>query len=197
MTTTKSAIVLPELPYARDALAPHMSRETLDYHYGKHHKAYVDKINELRGRHEVRGCSLEESWRRPAGKLFNNAAQVWNHTFYWHCLTPKAAGATGRTISAAIDKLRRTRRLQEQFDKAAAEQFGSGWAWLVKDAGGALEIVTTVERRDAAARRQDCAAHLRRLGARLLHRLSQRARCLLKEFWKLVNWDFVAQNLTG
>jgi Fe-Mn family superoxide dismutase len=196
MATTKSAIVLPELPYARDALAPHMSRETLDYHYGKHHKTYVEKTNALRAGTQFEDAALEDIVAEATGTLFNNAAQVWNHNFFWQSLTPKAKPPS-KEVSAALDKLGGLESFQAQFTKAATEQFGSGWAWLVKDAGGALRIVTTSNAntplRDGQTALLTCDVWEH---AYYIDRRNDRA-AYLKEYWPLVNWEFVADNLAG
>jgi Fe-Mn family superoxide dismutase len=196
MAITKSAIVLPELPYARDALAPHMSRETLDYHYGKHHKTYVEKTNALRAGTHFEDAPLEDIVAEATGTLFNNAAQVWNHNFFWQCLTPKAK-PPGKDVSAALDKLGGLESFQVQFSKAAADQFGSGWAWLVKDSGGALKIVTTSNAntplRDGQTALLTCDVWEH---AYYIDHRNDRA-AYLKDYWAIVNWDFVAQNLTG
>src|SRR5580658_7442023 len=142
MATTGTAITLPELPYARDALAPHMSRETLDYHYGKHHKAYVDKLNELIGGTELEDASLEELVAESSGTVFNNAAQVWNHNFFWQCLSPQQRKPS-RELTRALDGLGGLESFQSQFEQAASNVFGSGWAWLISDGTSALRIVTT------------------------------------------------------
>ncbi|MCA9527222.1 MAG: superoxide dismutase [Fe], partial [Myxococcales bacterium] len=136
---------LPALPYARDALAPHISAETIDYHYGKHHAAYVTKLNGfVAADASLQGKSLEEIVQSSSGGVFNNAAQVWNHTFYWNSLSPKGGGAPTGAVAAAIDAAFGSfEAFKAQFSDAAGGQFGSGWAWLVKDASGALKIVTT------------------------------------------------------
>ena len=158
-----------------------ISAETIEYHYGKHHQAYVNNLNNLVPGTKYEKMSLEEIVKATNGqasekKVFNNAAQVWNHTFFWNCLAPKAGGDPTGAIKAAIDKsFGSFADFKKKFSDAAAAQFGSGWAWLVKNADGSLAIETTVERRDAVRRRQDVRAHARRLGARLLHRLPQRA----------------------
>jgi Fe-Mn family superoxide dismutase len=196
MATTKSAIVLPELPYARDALAPHMSRETLDYHYGKHHKTYVEKTNALRAGTKFEDAPLEELVTQATGTLFNNAAQVWNHNFFWQCLTPRA-GSPGKEVSAALDKLGGLESFQSQFGKAATDLFGSGWAWLVKNGGGQLRIITTSNANTPLREGQkalltcDVWEHAYYID----HRNDRGA--YLKDFWALVNWDFVADRLSG
>ena len=163
------AIELPALPFERNALEPHISVETIDYHYGKHHKAYVDKLNELTPGTEFADMSLEEIIKKSDGTIFNNAAQVWNHTFYWYCLQPgggkEPSGKLADAINAAFGDFT---KFKEQFTDTAIKTFGSGWAWLGQRGPG-----QHLQRRDAADRRRHPADDLRRLGARLLHRLSQ------------------------
>src|ERR1700739_4812170 len=142
MATTQAAIVLPQLPYLFDALEPHMSRETLQFHYGKHHKTYVDRVNSLIAGTEFEDASLEELVVESAGTLFNNAAQAWNHDFFWKCLSARRK-TPGHDLTRALASLGGLESFQKQFDKAAGELFGSGWAWLVRDRAGALKIVTT------------------------------------------------------
>jgi Fe-Mn family superoxide dismutase len=137
------AIELPPLPYAADALAPHISKETIDYHYGKHHQAYVNKTNELIAGTPNATKSLEEIVKSSQGPLFNNAAQVWNHTFYWNSLKPKGGGQPSGAIASAIkESFGGYDTFRKEFVEAAMTQFGSGWAWLVKD-GAKLKIVKT------------------------------------------------------
>ena len=196
MATTQSAIALPPLPYARDALEPYMSGETLDYHYGKHHKGYVDKLNSLISGTEFGDASLEELVAESAGEIFNNAAQVWNHTFFWNCLSPRRQ-SPGRDVSKALEALGGLESLQTQFDKAASGLFGSGWTWLVKDARGSLKIMTTsnantpVREGHVALLTCDMWEH-----AYYIDHRNDRA-AYLKSFWPLVNWEFVAANLAA
>jgi Fe-Mn family superoxide dismutase len=196
MAITQSAIVLPPLPYAKDALEPYMSRETLEYHYGKHHKGYVDKLNGLISGTEFGDASLEELVAESAGETFNNAAQVWNHTFFWNCLSPRRQ-SPGREVSQALEALGGLESLQTQFDKAAGGLFGSGWTWLVKDARGSLKIVTTsnantpVREGHVALLTCDMWEH-----AYYIDHRNDRA-AYLKSFWPLVNWEFVAANLAA
>jgi len=137
------AIELPPLPWAPDALAPHISKETIDFHYGKHHQAYVTKTNELIANTANAGKSLEEIVKAAQGPLFNNAAQVWNHTFYWNSLKPQGGGQpTGAVANAIKESFGGYDQFRKEFTEAAISQFGSGWAWLVKD-GGKLKIVKT------------------------------------------------------
>lgn len=135
---------LPALPYEMDALAPHISKETLEYHYGKHHKAYVDNLNKLAAGTEFDGSSLEDIIKKANGGIFNNAAQIWNHSFYWQSLSPQGGG---EPTGALADKINSTfgsfSEFKEKFSTTAATTFGSGWAWLVKTASGDLDIVST------------------------------------------------------
>ncbi|MDE2253431.1 MAG: superoxide dismutase [Fe] [Betaproteobacteria bacterium] len=136
---------LPALPFTLDALAPHMSRETLEYHHGKHHQAYVTNLNNLIKGTEFEPLSLEDIIRKaPAGGVFNNAAQVWNHTFFWHCLSPKGGGEPSGALLAAINaKWGGFAAFKEAFQKSAVGNFGSGWTWLVKKPDGSVDIVNT------------------------------------------------------
>ncbi|MBV8876855.1 MAG: superoxide dismutase [Gammaproteobacteria bacterium] len=196
MATTQSAIVLPPLPYAQDALEPHMSRETLEYHYGKHHKAYVDKVNTLIKGSEFEDASLEELVAESSGDIFNNAAQVWNHNFFWNCLSPRRQ-SPGKELSQALASLGGFESFKTQFDKAATGLFGSGWTWLVKDPSGSLKIVTTsnanTPARDGHVVLLTC--DVWEHAYYIDHRNDRPA--YLKEFWPLVNWEFVESNLAG
>jgi len=190
---------LPELPYAKDALAPHISAETLEYHHGKHHKAYVDKLNSLIPGTEYEDMSLEDIIRKaPAGGLFNQAAQVWNHTFYWHSLSPggggEPAGELASAINAAFDSVDDFR---QQFQEMAVGNFGSGWTWLVVRNGGTLDIVNTDDARNPM--QQDLKPILTCDVWEHAYYIDYRnARPKYVEaFFKLVNWDFAARNLDG
>ncbi len=134
---------LPQLPFAMDALAPHMSRETLEYHYGKHHQAYVTNLNNLIKGTEYEALELEAIIRKaPAGGIYNNSAQVWNHSFFWNCLTPGGGGAPAGVLAAAIDaKWGSLAEFAKAFQASAVGNFGSGWTWLVKKADGSVDIV--------------------------------------------------------
>ena len=134
---------LPQLPFAMDALAPHMSQETLEYHYGKHHQAYVTNLNNLIKGTEYEALDLEAIVKKaPAGGIYNNAAQVWNHTFFWNCMKPKGGGEPTGALAAAINaKWGSHAAFREAFVKSAVGNFGSGWTWLVKKADGSLDIV--------------------------------------------------------
>lgn len=133
---------LPELPYAMDALEPYLSKETLDYHYSKHHAAYVNNLNKLVPGTNFEGASLEELIMKAEGGIFNNAAQVWNHTFYWNCLSPDGGGTPDGALAEAIQaSFGSFESFKEAFTKSAVTLFGSGWAWLVKNPAGKLEII--------------------------------------------------------
>ncbi|MEX3956867.1 superoxide dismutase [Trinickia sp. EG282A] len=135
---------LPPLPFAKNALAPHMSEETLDFHYGKHHQAYVTNLNNLIKGTEFENLGLEEIIKKSSGGVFNNSAQVWNHTFFWNCLKPQGGGEPTGALAEAINKKWGSfDAFKEAFSKAAAGNFGSGWTWLVKKADGSLDIVST------------------------------------------------------
>jgi Fe-Mn family superoxide dismutase len=139
-----STFTLPPLPYAPDALAPHMSKETFEYHHGKHHQAYVTNLNNLVPGTEFAGLSLEDIVRKSSGPIFNNAAQVWNHTFFWSCMKPAGGGEPQGALAAAINTKRGSyAAFKEAFTKSAVGNFGSGWTWLVKKADGSVDIVNT------------------------------------------------------
>jgi len=194
MASTQSAIVLPPLPYERSALEPHMSRETLDYHYGKHHKGYVDKVNELIAGTQYADASLEELVAEASGVLFNNAAQVWNHDFFWNCLSPRQR-PPGRELGQVLEGFGGLESFQRQFAKAALDVFGSGWAWLIRDGAGAVKIVTTSNAntplRDGQVALLTCDVWEH---AYYIDHRNDRA-AYLQSFWSLVNWEFVAANL--
>ncbi len=186
---------LPPLPYAIDALAPHISAETLEFHHGKHHKTYVDNLNKLIPGTEFENLSLEDIVRKSSGGIFNNAAQIWNHTFYWNCLAPKAGGAPTGALAAAIDKAFGSfDTFKEKFGQTAITTFGSGWGWLVKNAAGELELASTSNAGCPLTAGQkplltcDVWEHAYYIDYRNL-----RAK-YVESFWNLVNWDFVARN---
>ncbi len=189
---------LPALPYAKDALAPVISEETLDYHYGKHHQAYVTNLNNLVPGTEFEGKTLEEIILSSSGGVFNNAAQVWNHTFYWNGLSPDGGGAPGGDLGSAIDSaFGGFDPFKEQFIKAGIGNFGSGWTWLVSNESGGLEIVNTD---DAGNPMTDGKKPLLTIDvwehAYYIDYRNARPK-YLDEIWKLVNWDFVARNFGG
>jgi len=135
---------LPALPYAMDALAPHISKETFEFHYGKHHQAYVTNLNNLIKGTEFENATLEEIIKKSSAGIFNNSAQVWNHTFFWHSMKPGGGGAPSDALAAAIDKKWGSfDAFKDAFTKSAVGNFGSGWTWLVKKPDGAVDIVNT------------------------------------------------------
>ena len=189
---------LPTLPYAMDALAPHISAETLEFHYGKHHKTYVDNLNNLVKGTEFENASLEEIVKKSSGGIFNNAAQVWNHTFYWNGLAPNAGGApTGALADAINAKWGSFDAFKEAFTKCAVTTFGSGWAWLVKTPAGELDLVSTstaatpLTTDNKALLTCDVWEHAYYVDYR-----NARPK-YVESFWNLVNWDFVAKNFAA
>lgn len=190
------AIKLPALPYAQDALEPHISKETIEYHYGKHHNTYVVKLNGLIDGTELATKSLEDIVKTSTGGIFNNAAQVWNHTFYWHCLAPNAGGAPTGAIGDAIDAAFGSfDEFKAKFNESAINNFGSGWTWLVKNADGALAIVNTSNA--ATPLTEDGVTPLLTVDvwehAYYIDYRNLRPE-YLNHFWQLVNWDFVNSN---
>ncbi|MBN2171360.1 MAG: superoxide dismutase [Fe] [Candidatus Krumholzibacteriota bacterium] len=191
--------VLPALPYAKDALAPHISAETLEYHHGKHHQAYVNKLNDLIGGTEFAEAALEEIIRKaPPGGLFNNGAQVWNHGFYWNCLSPGGGGEPGGSLAAAIgDAFDSFAAFMEKFSEMAAGNFGSGWTWLVKRPDGTLDIVNTSNAanplRDGPTPLLTCDVWEH---AYYIDYRNARPR-YVAAFFELVDWDFVAKRFAG
>lgn len=187
---------LPALPYEKNALEPHISAETLEYHYGKHHNAYVVNLNNLLKGSEFEGSSLEAIIKASNGGIFNNAAQVWNHTFYWHCLSPQGGGEPQGKLAAAIDQAFGSfAAFREQFGDAAVKNFGAGWTWLVKKPDGSLAIVNTsnagtpLTGEDKPLLTVDVWEHAYYIDYR-------NARpTYLENFWALVNWTFVEKNL--
>ncbi len=186
---------LPELPFAKDALEPHISAETLEYHYGKHHQAYVNNLNGLIGGTEFADSSLDDIvMSAPEGGILNNAAQIWNHSFYWNCLSPKGggepSGALADAIGAAFGSFA---EFKEAFSKAAATNFGSGWTWLVKNDDGSVAISNSSNAgnpmRDGVKPLLtidvwEHAYYIDYRNARPKH---------IEAFWNLVNWNFVAE----
>jgi Fe-Mn family superoxide dismutase len=187
--------VLPPLPYAKDALEPVISAETIDYHYGKHHQAYVTNLNNLVPGPEFENASLEDIVRTSSGGIFNNAAQVWNHTFYWNGLSPDGGGEPGGALGAAIDSAFGSfSGFKEAFIKSAIGNFGSGWTWLVKNGDGSLEIVNTS---NAATPLRDGRTPLLTIDvwehAYYIDYRNARPK-YLEEIWKIVNWKAAAAN---
>jgi len=190
------AFELPQLPYAMDALEPYISQMTIEFHYGKHHQAYITNLNNLVPGTEFEKASLEDIIKKSTGGIFNNGAQVWNHTFYWNCLAPKAGGEPKGFVKDAIEvSFGSFGGFKEKFTKAAATLFGSGWAWLVKTPGGKLEIV-----------QESNAGNPMRNGltpiltcdvwehAYYLDKQNRRPD-YIADFWNLVNWEAVKSKL--
>ncbi|MFP7606723.1 superoxide dismutase [Fe] [Serratia quinivorans] len=187
---------LPALPYEKNALEPHISAETLEYHYGKHHNAYVVNLNNLLKGSKFEGLSLEEIVKASDGGIFNNAAQVWNHTFYWHCLSPQGGGEPEGKLAVAINQAFGSfAEFKQQFSDAAVKNFGAGWTWLVKKPEGSLAIVNTSNAAtpltgdDKPLLTVDVWEHAYYIDYR-------NARpAYMENFWALVNWAFVEKNL--
>jgi Fe-Mn family superoxide dismutase len=188
---------LPPLPYELDALQPHISKETLEYHYGKHHQAYVTNLNNLIEGTEFATASLEEIIKKSSGGVFNNAAQVWNHTFYWNSLSPKGRGKPSGSLADAINsKWDSFDKFKEEFTKSCVSNFGSGWTWLIKKEDGSLDIVNT----------SNAATPLTGSGTPLLtcdvweHAYYIDYRNLrpkyVEAFFSLANWDFAESNFS-
>jgi Fe-Mn family superoxide dismutase len=187
---------LPPLPYALDALQPHISKETLEFHYGKHHAAYVTNLNNLIKGTEFENASLEDIIKKSSGGIFNNAAQVWNHTFYWNSLAPKGGGQPSGAVAAAISKKWGSfDAFKEAFTKSAIGNFGSGWTWLVKKPDGSVDVVNTsnaatpLTGTDKPVLTCDVWEHAYYIDYR------NRRPDYLGAFWNLVNWEFAAKNL--
>jgi len=192
------AFELPPLPFPKDALAPHVSSETIDYHYGKHHQAYVTNLNTLTAGTDWEAKTLEEIVVSSDGGIFNNAAQVWNHSFYWNCLSADGGGEPGGELGSAIAATFGSfDNFREIFTKAAATHFGSGWAWLVRTPVGDLSVLSTA---NAATPLTDGATPLLTCDVwehayYIDYRNARPA--YIDGFWQLVNWDFVSANLSG
>ncbi|MGB7933749.1 MAG: Fe-Mn family superoxide dismutase [Gammaproteobacteria bacterium] len=187
---------LPALPYPNDALEPHISAETLEFHHGKHHASYVKKLNKQIPGTEFESASLEEIIKKASGGIFNNGAQVWNHTFYWNCLSPDGGVEPDGTLAQSIDgAFGGFTEFRERFTESATTNFGSGWTWLVKNPNGSLAIVNTSNAgnpmTDGSQPLLTCdvwehAYYIDYRNARKKY---------IEAFWSLVNWDFVAQQL--
>lgn len=186
---------LPVLPYAMDGLQPHISKETLEYHYGKHHQTYITNLNNLVKGNEFENMSLEDIIKKSSGGMFNNAAQIWNHTFYWFCLAPNAGGEpTGALLDAINKKWGNFSEFKKAFTATCVGTFGSGWGWLVKTPSGELDLVST----------SNAATPLTTVNKALLtcdvwehayyidYRNSRPN--YMEAFWNLVNWEYVAKN---
>ncbi len=187
---------LPALPYATDALMPHISPETFEYHYGKHHQAYVTNLNNLVGGTEFAGLPLEDVVKKSAGPIFNNAAQVWNHTFFWNSMKPAGGGEPTGALAAAITaKWGNYAAFKEAFTKSAVGNFGSGWTWLVKKADGSVDLANTsnaatpLTGADKALLTIDVWEHAYYIDYR-----NARPKFVETYLNALVNWDFAAAN---
>lgn len=190
------AFELIELPYPKNGLEPYISAETLEYHYGKHHRTYVNNLNNLIVDTEFENMSLEDIVKNASGGIFNNAAQDWNHSFYWQCLQPNGGGEPSGTLSVAINRhFGSFAQFKDEFTKTAVSTFGSGWAWLVQDDAGNLLIMNTSNADNPLTQSKkplltcDVWEHAYYIDYR-----NARPK-YLDAFWNLVNWDFVAKNL--
>jgi Fe-Mn family superoxide dismutase len=187
---------LPDLPYAADALEPHISAETLSFHHGKHHQTYVTKLNELIAGTEYEDLPLEEVIRRASGGTFNNAAQIWNHSFYWNCLSPSGGGApTGKIAEAIEASWGSFDKFKDELSQSAVTNFGSGWTWLVKNEQGELEILNTSNAGNPLTEGKtpvltidvwEHAYYIDYRNARPQY---------IEAYWQLVNWEFANKNL--
>ncbi len=187
---------LPKLPYEMDALEPYISKETLEYHYGKHHQTYVTNLNNLVSWTDLEWKTLEEVIKSSEGWVFNNSAQVWNHTFYWNCMAPNAGWEPKGEVSELINRdFWDFETFKEKFSTSAATNFGSGWTWLVKTPEGKLEIVNTSNASTVITTENtplmviDVWEHAYYIDTR-----NARPK-YIENFWALVNWDFVNENL--
>jgi len=192
------AFELPPLPYPKNALAPTISEETIDYHYGKHHQTYVTNLNNLVPGTEFENASLEDIIMKSSAGIFNNAAQVWNHTFYWRCLSPNGGGEPSGALADAINKAFGSfADFKQKFSTSAATNFGSGWTWLVKSEDGGVEIMNTsnagtpMTSGKKALLTVDVWEHAYYIDYR-----NARPK-YLESIWGIINWDFVAQNYAG
>lgn len=193
------SIELPALPYARDALAPHVSAETIDYHYGKHHNAYVTNLNGMIEGTDHASKSLEEIIRNSEGGVFNNAAQIWNHTFYWNSLSPNGGGVPTGALADAIDStFGSVDDLKSKMTASAAGNFGSGWTWLVKTSAGELEVVNTSNADTPITDSSITPLLTIDVWEHAYYVDYRNARPeYLKNFWEIVNWEFAAANFSA
>tara|TARA_B110000879_G_C11136424_1_gene498346 strand:+ start:1065 stop:1649 length:585 start_codon:yes stop_codon:yes gene_type:complete len=191
------SFTLPALPYELDALAPHISKETLEYHYGKHHNTYVVNLNNLIEGTDHANSSLEEIVLNSDGGLFNNAAQVWNHTFYWHCLSPNGGNEpTGELLAAIQKSFGSFAEFKTEFTKTAVTTFGAGWGWLVKTVDGSLALQSTSNAQTPLTDSTVTPLLTCDVWEHAYYIDYRNARPnYLNAFWNLVNWDFVAKNL--
>ncbi|EPE37395.1 superoxide dismutase [Candidatus Photodesmus katoptron] len=190
---------LPDLPYEKKSLEPYISSETLDFHHGKHHNTYVTKLNALISGTEFENKTLEEIIQNSSGSVFNNAAQIWNHTFYWHCLAPKAGGQpTGFLANSIVTTFGSFKKFKQEFTESAINNFGSSWTWLVSKTDGSLKIINTSnaltplkEKETTPILTVDLWEHAYYIDYRNV-RLDY-----MNAFWALVNWNFVEKKLIG
>ena len=185
---------LPELPFAQDALEPHISKTTIEFHYGKHHQTYVDNLNKLIIGTEFENSNLEDIITKANGGIFNNAAQIWNHTFYWNCLTPKSTlKPEGKLSEAIVAEFGSFEQFKEKFTNSAVTLFGSGWAWLVKNKEGKLEIIQTSNAENPMRQGKkpilvcDVWEH-----AYYLDKQNRRP-AYLESFWQIIDWRKVEE----
>jgi Fe-Mn family superoxide dismutase len=194
---TTTMIELPQLPYKRDALEPHISHRTIEFHYGQHHTAYVKNLNNLIEGSRYENMKLEEIIKNSEGTIFNNAAQVWNHTFYWRCMTPNKGIMPQALLMEAINRdFGSFENFKYMFIKQAATLFGSGWLWLVQDNNGILSLLQTSNAETPLTNENlkplltcDVWEH-----AYYLDQQNQRL-AYLNEFWQIINWNFVERNM--
>lgn len=186
---------LPPLPYAMDALQPHISKETLEYHYGKHHQAYVTNLNKLIPGTEFENMALEDIVRKSQGPVFNNSAQIWNHTFFWHSMSPQGGGKPRGQVAKAIDaKFGSFDAFKDKFSAAAVAVFGSGWAWFVKHPDGSVGIETTSNANTPLTSDSkplltcDVWEHAYYIDYR------NRRPDFVAAYWNLINWDYAEKN---
>lgn len=187
---------LPELPYAMDALEPHISRETLEFHHGKHHATYVANLNNLISGTEFADKSLEDIIKTSSAGIFNNSAQVWNHSFYWNCLSPNGGGEPSGALADAINSAFGSfSEFKEKFATSAATNFGSGWTWLVKNSDGSVELLNTSNAGSALTEEGKTPILTCDVWEHAYYVDYRNARPKYVEvYWNLVNWDFVAAN---
>ena len=190
---------LPALPYAKDALAPHISEETFDFHYGKHHQTYVTNLNNLIKGSEFENSSLEEIVKKSSAGIYNNSAQVWNHTFFWNCMKPNGGDAPVGALADAINaKWGSFDEFKKAFQASAVGNFGSGWTWLVKKADGSVDIVnmgpagTPLTTGDTALLTIDVWEHAYYIDYR-----NARAKFVEVFLASLANWDFASANFSA
>lgn len=189
------AFELPPLPYSKDALTPHMSPETLEFHHGKHHKTYVDNLNKLAPGTEFENMSLEAIIKKATGPIFNNAAQIWNHTFFWNCMKPNGGGEpTGELAEAIKRDFGSFQAFKEKFSTTTVGHFASGWGWLVKKKDGKLDVVSTANAANPMTEGHtplmtcDVWEHAYYIDYR------NRRADFVTAFWNVVNWDFISEN---